>query len=184
MLRRAAGSVVSMLKSRVAGVGSVFPAASLARTRNVCAPPASGAVVCGDVQLANGPLSTAHSKVAPGTDEWKANVGVWSVVAPCGPESMIVSGSVVLTVKETCATAPVRPEASVALTENLCAPSRIELHVKPDEQAKKLPPSFWHRSVGASRSSSVPNRNCCEPSLTSDGGNSVKTVVGARVSTK
>ncbi len=34
------GGMVSIVKLRVAGVASVFPAASIARTENVCAPSA------------------------------------------------------------------------------------------------------------------------------------------------
>ena len=58
------GAVVSTVKVRVSGVGSLLPAASTARTENVCSP-SGNATACGDVQAANSPASTLHSNVAP-----------------------------------------------------------------------------------------------------------------------
>ena len=40
------------------------------------------------------PESIEHSKVDSATEEWKAKVGVESVVGPLGPESIVVSGAV------------------------------------------------------------------------------------------
>jgi hypothetical protein len=74
---------------RLAGVASVFPAASVARTSNVCAPSVSAAVVCGDVQAANAPASTRHWELAPRSLE-NANVGAESLIGPCGPESIVL----------------------------------------------------------------------------------------------
>jgi hypothetical protein len=53
------------VKLRLAGVGSAFPAASIARTSKVCAPAVSAAVVCGDVQDANAAVLTRHWNVNP-----------------------------------------------------------------------------------------------------------------------
>jgi hypothetical protein len=46
------GGVVSTVIERVAGVGSMFPAASTARTANACGPSASTAVVNGEEHVA------------------------------------------------------------------------------------------------------------------------------------
>ena len=40
------------------------------------------------------PVSIEHSKVEPASVEWKAKLGVVSLVVPCAAESMIVSGGV------------------------------------------------------------------------------------------
>jgi hypothetical protein len=84
-------------KLRLAGVGSTFPAASLARTSKVCAPSASLAVVWGEEHGANEALSTRHSKLDPGSLDENSNVGVlFVVVAPAaGPAVIVVSGGVV-----------------------------------------------------------------------------------------
>src|ERR671915_595182 len=92
------GAAVSTVIARLAGVASVLPAASVARTSNVCAPLASAAVVCGEVQAANAEVSTRHWNVAPASLE-NANVGVASDVRPFGPESIVVCGAVVSTVQ-------------------------------------------------------------------------------------
>jgi hypothetical protein len=88
------GPVVSTAKLRLAGVGSTFPATSIARTWKLCAPSVSGAVVWGEVHAAKAPASTRHPKLAFSFAE-KAKVGVGSFVGPEGPESIVVSGGVV-----------------------------------------------------------------------------------------
>ena len=59
------GAVVSTMNVCVAGLASVLPAASVARTWNVWLPSLSAASVCEDVHAANGALSTRHWNVAP-----------------------------------------------------------------------------------------------------------------------
>ena len=78
------GGAVSTVKARVAGVASVLPAASMARTETLCAPSASADVVHGLVQLAHAPASTRHWKV-PASVDVKSNVGVLSLVVPSAP---------------------------------------------------------------------------------------------------
>ena len=51
-----------MTKSMTLGVGSTFPAGSMARTASVWLPAASGGVVKGDAQGSNAPPSMLHSK--------------------------------------------------------------------------------------------------------------------------
>src|SRR5690349_10913147 len=80
------GSTVNVA---AAAVGSVFPAASVARTSNVCGPSVSCVVVYGDEQLWNGAASTRHARVEPDSLEANANVGVESLVTTpeCGRRS-------------------------------------------------------------------------------------------------
>ena len=59
------GVAVSTVNARDAGVGSTFPAGSVARTSKVCAPSASDAVVTGVEHEPHTPPSTRHSKVEP-----------------------------------------------------------------------------------------------------------------------
>src|SRR5688572_20551966 len=91
------GGLVSTVKARSAGEASTFPDASVARTRKVCAPSPSGAVVCGAPQAANAPPSTLHSNVEPASLDERLNVGVESFVCPSGPPVISVLGGVVST---------------------------------------------------------------------------------------
>ncbi len=85
------GAAVSTVKVRVAGVGSMLPAASIARTENVCSPSGSVPSACGDVHGANAAPSSLHSKVEFGSLE--ENVYGLDV------DVIDVSGAVVSTVK-------------------------------------------------------------------------------------
>ena len=96
------GGVVSTVNPRLAGVASVFPCSSVARTSKVCAPSANAAVVVGELHADHAPPSTRHSNVAPAS-EVNENVGVLSPVVPLGPAVIVVSGAVgsdVSTVKD------------------------------------------------------------------------------------
>jgi hypothetical protein len=86
---------VFTVTGRVAGVGSVLPAASVARTATAWSPSGSAAVVHGLVHDAHAPESTRQANVDPLSLEVKANVGVLSLVVPLGPEVIVVSGGVV-----------------------------------------------------------------------------------------
>ena len=88
------GATVSTVQLRVAGVGSALPAASRARTRNVCAPSARPEYVFGLVQAAKPPPSSSHSKPAPASLE-KVKIASAEPTVPTGPESIVVSGAVV-----------------------------------------------------------------------------------------
>src|SRR6266496_3923271 len=127
MIWGGSGAAVSTVKSREAGVGSVLPAASVARTRKVWAPSARAlAGVCvspGPEQAPNGSESKRHSKLAPGSEE-KPNDGEALVVSPEGPESIVVSGGAVSTVKlREAGVGSVLPAASVARTRKVWEPS-------------------------------------------------------------
>ena len=78
------------VKLRVAGVGSVFPALSLAFTLKTCLPNGSLAVVWGDVQAWKRDPSSEHLKVEPASEDLNVNVGVRSWVGPEGPPVIVV----------------------------------------------------------------------------------------------
>src|SRR5262245_28742815 len=50
-----------------------LPAASVARTANVCGPSASVGVVAGDAHGANGPSSNEHSNTQVASSQWNSN---------------------------------------------------------------------------------------------------------------
>src|SRR5207249_6335171 len=72
------GAVKSIAQVRLAGLASVLPAVSVARTSSVWLPSASAAVVCGLVQALQLPASRRHSKLEPGSLELKLKLGVVS----------------------------------------------------------------------------------------------------------
>ncbi len=93
----ASGPAVSTVNELLAGVGSMLPAWSRARTSKMWGPsPSAGAAVCelpGPEQAPNEAESKRHSKpVAPPVAE-KSKVGVASLVRPLGPESTWVWGA-------------------------------------------------------------------------------------------
>src|SRR5436189_5937658 len=83
----------------LAGVASVFPAGSVARTSKVWLPSASAAVVCGLVHDDHAPPSTRHSKVEPGSVELNAKLGVVLLEGLGGLGSIVVCGAVRSTVQ-------------------------------------------------------------------------------------
>jgi ABC-type transport system involved in cytochrome bd biosynthesis fused ATPase/permease subunit len=85
------GATVSTVQAKDAGVGSMFPAVSTARTSKVCAPSARAAVVKGEVQAAKAAPSTRHLSVA-GSVEEKLKVPAVTLVWLFGPVRIVVSG--------------------------------------------------------------------------------------------
>ena len=79
----------------VAGVASVFSAASVARTAMPCMPSVRAFVVHGLVHAAQAPESSWHWNVEPLSLEANVKVGVLSVVVPVGPDVIVVFGAVV-----------------------------------------------------------------------------------------
>ena len=152
------GAVVSTVKLRLAGVGSGLPAASTARTSKVWAPSLSAEVVWvspGPEQAAKASASTRHSKLAPASPEEKPKVGVVSVVRPLGPESIVVFGGVVSTVKLRLAgVGSGLPAASTARTSKVWAPSASAavVWVPEPEQAAKASPSTRHSKLAPASS--------------------------------
>jgi hypothetical protein len=91
-------TLVSTANTRSAGVGSVLPASSVARTLKRCAPSASGPTDCGEEQGANPSPSRSHSKLEPASEELNAKLGCGSALVSVGPDSTVVSGGTVSTV--------------------------------------------------------------------------------------
>ena len=89
------GAVVSTTHVRVAGVGSVLPAASMARIASVCAPSASAVSNVGDTHAAQAPASSLHSNVDAACEEENAKLDDAEAVVPGGPESIVVCGGAV-----------------------------------------------------------------------------------------
>ena len=146
-VRDTLGARVSTVIERLAGVASALPATSVARASKLCAPSASAAVVCGEVQAAKAAASTRHSNDDPAS-EANENVGVLSLVVPLGPAVIVVSGGVVSTVNERVAgEASTLPEASFARTANVCAPSGNYVVVSGDVQAAKAAVSMRHSNI-------------------------------------
>ena len=82
--------------------GLSFPGASIALTKKVWAPSASGEPGCsGEVQGMKAPASKRQTKVEPASLEAKEKVGVGSLVKLpwLGPEVMLACGGVVSAVK-------------------------------------------------------------------------------------
>jgi hypothetical protein len=113
------------LKARVAGEPSVLPAASAARTLNVCSPAVRSSRRTGDRHPAKVPgaapaESTRHSNRAPASSAVNANVAERSLIVPLGPESIVVSGAMVSIVNARVpGLASMLPAASTALTRNV-----------------------------------------------------------------
>ena len=68
------GSATTTVHDHVAGVWSVLPAGSVARTSKVCGPAESPERVAGDVQPAQSPSSRRHSKLEPASLEENSNL--------------------------------------------------------------------------------------------------------------
>ena len=100
----------------------------------------------GEVQAANGPPSTRHSKV-PGSVEPRSKVGVLSAIALpfAGPPVIDVSGGVMSTVKvRDSGVGSALPWRSRARTAKVCVASVSGPIVSGDAHAAKAPPSIEH----------------------------------------
>jgi len=82
------------LNLSLAGEESVLPAASVARTLNLCLPFFSRLYFLGDLQGLNGFLSSLHSKLEPGSEEVNLNLTVCFLVFFGAPLVIVVSGAV------------------------------------------------------------------------------------------
>jgi hypothetical protein len=116
----AAGCTVSTLHAREAGVGSLFPAASVARTWKVWPPSDRPEYDFGLAQVANVAPSSEQSNEEPGSPPENVNCAVSDDVDPGGPPVIVVSGGTVSTVQARVAgVGSVLPAWSVALTANV-----------------------------------------------------------------
>ena len=131
-----------------AGVGSTLPAASTARTSMVCLPTFTFTLY-GEVQTLNAPLSKRHSKRGvPLSSHGNFTLTRACVVFLAGFLVIVVSGAVVSTVKLRAAGVASRlVAASLARTENVCAPSGRVLVVNGLLQAANAAASTLHSKV-------------------------------------
>ena len=145
------GGVVSTVKERVAGVASWFPAASSALKVAVWGPSDRPVKVFGDVQSAKGSESILHWTLAVSEAGVPLKVKVAWLVAmvPVGPESIVVSGGVVSTVKVRVAgVASWFPAASSALKVAVWGPSERPAKVFGEVQSAKGSVSIRHWILG------------------------------------
>src|SRR5262245_47153562 len=91
----ASGAIESIVQLKLAGVASVLPAASRARTWNVWTPWARPVRLFGLVQAAYAAPSTEHSNVAEPSGEVNAKLALVEVLFAFGLDVMLVSGDVV-----------------------------------------------------------------------------------------
>jgi hypothetical protein len=104
-------------------VASVLPAASVARTWNVCDAFESPVYACGLVQLAKAAPSSEHWKVLGVSDELNVKLALALVLGFAGLDVMFVSGAIESTTHVSDAgVASVFPAASVARTWKVCEP--------------------------------------------------------------
>jgi hypothetical protein len=95
---RTGGGTPPISQLHSAGVGSMLPAASTARTRNSCSPNARSVYVTGDGHGWKKPVSaassSAHWNVTFCALDVKASVAVVLSVTSSGPERIAVSGMI------------------------------------------------------------------------------------------
>jgi hypothetical protein len=120
------GAVRSPLTVHVqlAGVGSMFPETSTARTSSVCWPSVRSGKAGGSGHAANGAPSSEHWNVAFGSLLSKANLAVVRSDGSVGPHTIVVSGASCVTIVHSClvtgASADVSPTST--RTSKVCAP--------------------------------------------------------------
>ena len=114
-----------IVHGKVASVVSRFPAASVARTRKVCAPIERLEYVIGETQVVKeGALSSLQANVVPVSGDMNPNVAFVLVVVADGFWVMIVSGAVWSIVQEKKdGLGSGRPAASFARTRKMCEPA-------------------------------------------------------------
>lgn len=89
---------MSTIQVRVAGVRSVLPAASMARTSSVHPPSSRHESTLGDTHGAQAPASSLHSNADAASEEENAKLDEADAVVPEGPEWIVVCGAAVSTV--------------------------------------------------------------------------------------
>jgi hypothetical protein len=117
------GAAVSTVQVKVAGLASVLPAGSVARTLKVCEPSARPVYGCGLVQAEKPPPSSWQAKVEPGSLEVKSNAALAEAVSAGGFEVIVVFGATASTVHVwTAGVASTLPAGSIARTRNVWEP--------------------------------------------------------------
>jgi Glu-tRNA(Gln) amidotransferase subunit E-like FAD-binding protein len=115
---------VEIVQAKLAGVGSVLPAASVAVTVNVWFPSASPVYAFGLVQADPAPPSIVQLNVLPASVEVNEKLAFELFDGFVGLEVIVVSGAAVSIVQVKLAgVASVLPAASVAATVNVWLPA-------------------------------------------------------------
>jgi hypothetical protein len=147
------GGAMSTVHVRLAALGSVLPAASIARTRNVWLPPVSPVYWRGEVQVLKAVVeSSEHWNVEPGSVELNAKEATVAFVRAAGPLSIAVSGGVTsaagpivhVRLAAESSTLPVR---SVARTLKVCVPFARAVYSCGVTHAAYAPASSAHENV-------------------------------------
>ena len=141
----------STVQGWLAGVGSVLPAASTARTSRTWSPSVTALSAYGLEQVAHEPSSRRHSKPAPRSADENVNAAVVAVVTAAGPLSIAVSGAVSgapSVTDQVCSAgvASVNPSA-VPRTVRVCAPSARPVRTSGEAQVLHGPRSSRHSKV-------------------------------------
>jgi hypothetical protein len=146
----------------------------------VWSPSASSAVIRGDAQAANEPLSILHWNVEPPSFDANRKVGVESFVGPLGPSVIAVWGGAVSTLNERLVGTPVWP-SWVARTWSVWPPSASVAVVCGEVHAPKLPASSLHSNEVQAGGLSEPRPKLGVESLVAEpfGGPEVNVALGA-----
>src|SRR2546426_8186346 len=121
-------AAVSTVQVYVAGVGSVLPAGSVARTWKVWLPELSAMYVFGLVHEAKGEPSRVHSNVLPASVEVNVNSPTWLLDSAGGFVVIVVSGAVVSMVQVKLAgVGSTLPAGSIARTWKVWLPAASAL---------------------------------------------------------
>ena len=114
------GAVRSIVQACVAGVGSRLPAASSARTSNMCAASVRPAYDAGLEQSAKAPPSRRHSNPGPASEAVNEKLALVELAAAGGEDVIDVSAAVVSIVKmNEAGLASTLPATSVARTSKV-----------------------------------------------------------------
>jgi hypothetical protein len=134
----------------VAGVGSRLPALSLARTKKSCSPSVRPVYVIPDSQVEKEAWSSkAHSKVASGWSEVKANVASVLSVGSVGPESIVVSGNGSTVHRKVAGDESTLPAVSFARTRSSCSPTAKSVNSTGEVQEPNDGPSRAHSNTAS-----------------------------------
>ena len=138
------GATVSTDQLRVAGVASTFPTASVARAESECPPSPSAEYDFGEAQASQSPASSLHSNEPDSVAESPNDAAAVATV-PLGPLVIDVSGATVSTAHvRDAGVASTLPSASIARTENVCAPSPSPEYDFGEAQLVHAPESSLH----------------------------------------
>ena len=140
------GAIVSTFQAREA-TAEALPAASSARTRNVCGPCARPVKTRGEVQGAKSPPSRRHSKVVPPSSSVNAKVAPLEETGRAGPDVIVGTGGATVSTVHVRAAEVLVSTPSVARTWNVCDPSGRPVYSTGDVHAAKVAELRLHSKV-------------------------------------